>query len=135
MIRLAHAISCLLVIALGLASRRYASSLPPFVATYAGDTLWATMAYLGLSAIVPRQSLTARGVAALGLAYAIEVSQFYHAPWIDSIRAKKLGGLVLGFGFLVSDLVCYTVGVFIAVGGEAVVARKRGISESPTDHV
>jgi len=42
-----------------------------------------------------------------------EVSQFYHAPWIDSIRSTTLGGLVLGFGFKLSDLVCYCVGVFV----------------------
>ena len=48
---------------------------------------------------------------ALSFSYLIEVSQLYHAPWIDSIRATTLGGLVLGFGFLWSDIACYTVGV------------------------
>ena len=43
--------------------------------------------------------------------YGIEVSQLYHAEWIDSIRATTLGGLVLGYGFLWSDLVAYTIGV------------------------
>ena len=45
--------------------------------------------------------------------YGIEISQLYHAPWIDSIRATTLGGLILGFGFLWSDLICYTVGIVI----------------------
>ena len=31
--------------------------------------------------------------------YGIEMSQLYHAQWIDSIRATTLGGLVLGYGF------------------------------------
>jgi hypothetical protein len=43
----------------------------------------------------------------------VEISQLYHAPWIDSIRQTALGGLVLGFGFLWTDLVCYSVGIFI----------------------
>ncbi|MGC1717640.1 MAG: DUF2809 domain-containing protein [Isosphaeraceae bacterium] len=39
----------------------------------------------------------------------------YHAPWIDSIRQTTLGGLILGFGFLWSDLACYAVGVVLGV--------------------
>ena len=39
------------------------------------------------------------------------MSQLYHAEWIDNIRATTLGGLVLGYGFLWSDLVAYTIGV------------------------
>jgi hypothetical protein len=33
------------------------------------------------------------------------------SPWIDSIRHTTLGGLVLGYGFLWGDLVCYAVSV------------------------
>lgn len=52
-------------------------------------------------------------------------SQLYHAPWIDSIRATSLGGLVLGFGFLVSDLICYTCGVLIAYFFDRTMAEYR----------
>ena len=45
----------------------------------------------------------------------VEISQLYHAPWIDSIRRTTLSGLLLGFGFIWSDLACYAVGV--AIGG------------------
>ena len=51
----------------------------------------------------------------IGLSYLIEISQLYHAPWIDAIRATALGGLVLGFGFLWSDILCYTVGVLLGI--------------------
>ena len=50
-------------------------------------------------------------VAALLFSFAIELSQFYHSSWIDSLRSYPPGGLILGFGFLWSDLVCYTIGV------------------------
>ena len=33
--------------------------------------------------------------------------------WIDAIRNTTLGGLILGFGFLWSDLVCYTIGIIV----------------------
>jgi hypothetical protein len=37
--------------------------------------------------------------------------RLYHASWIDSLRDTTFGGLVLGFEFVWSDLVCYTVGI------------------------
>ena len=62
----------------------------------------------------------------MAFSVAIELSQLYHAHWIDSIRHTTLGGLILGFGFLWSDLACYAVGVGIGVIVEwiAVIARK-----------
>ena len=50
---------------------------------------------------------------AIILSYSIEISQLYHAAWIDAIRNTTLGGLILGFGFLWSDLVCYTIGIIV----------------------
>lgn len=112
---LAYLLCALVVLALGLASRRYGTSLPPFLSEYAGDTLWALLIFLGVSALRPNARLPLRGGIALGIASLVELSQLYRAPWIDSIRATKLGGLVLGFGFLWSDLVCYAVGVGIGL--------------------
>jgi hypothetical protein len=102
------------VVPLGLASRRYATFLPEFIATYAGDTLWAVMVFLGFDFIFRRWSILRVSAAALVLSYADEVSQLYHAPWIDNLRLTWLGGLVLGFGFLWSDILCYTIGVILA---------------------
>ena len=45
-----------LVIFLGIGSRRFAASLPGVVAAYAGDTLWATAAFLGIGQLLPRAS-------------------------------------------------------------------------------
>lgn len=105
------------VVPLGLASRRFGEHLPPFVADYAGDTLWALLVFLGISALATGARLLHRSGAALFVSFAVEFSQLYHAPWINGIRDTTLGGLVLGFGFLWSDLVCYAVG--IALGGLA----------------
>jgi hypothetical protein len=99
------------VCGLGIGSRRFGSILPGFIATYAGDTLWALAAFLGFGLVLPRAPT--RTIAALALAFslAVELSQLYHAPWIDSIRHTTLGGLILGFDFVWSDLACYAVGV------------------------
>ena len=100
-----------IVVPLGLASRRFAAVLPEFIAAYAGDTLWALMAFLTVAFIAPRWSSLRVAYAALGLSYLVETSQLYHALWIDTLRHTTLVGLLLGYGFLWSDLVCYAVGV------------------------
>ena len=103
-----------LTIAAGLASRRYPEFFPVVVAQYAGDTLWATMAFW-LLALVWRRAETRRlAAAAMTIAVVVECSQLYHAAWIDSIRKTALGALALGSGFLWSDLACYAVGVCLA---------------------
>jgi Protein of unknown function (DUF2809) len=104
-----------LVCLLGISSRRYAHVLPGFIAAYSGDTLWALAAFLGTGLVLPRASTRTIALLAMIFSVAIELSQLYHAPWIDSIRQTTLGGLILGFGFLWSDLSCYAVGVGLGV--------------------
>ena len=104
-----------LVCVLGISSRRYSHALPGFVAAYAGDTLWALAAFLGIALVLPRASTWRAAILAMAFSVVVELSQLYHAPWIDSIRRTTLGGLILGFGFLWSDLACYAVGVGIGV--------------------
>jgi len=109
--------SCL-VVALGMASRGYASVLPVFVARYAGDTLWAVMMFGVVGLLAAHWSSFRVAIATLVVCYAIEVSQLYHAPCIDTSRRTPVGGLVLGSGFLWSDIICYTVGVAFCAGLE-----------------
>ena len=58
-----------LVSALGIGSRRYAHALPGFIAAYAGDTLWALAAFLGIGLVLPRAST--RTVALLAMAFSV----------------------------------------------------------------
>jgi hypothetical protein len=105
-------------IVLGIGSRRLKPFLPDFIVAYAGDTLWALALYLILGLILPRWTTGCLAALALLLSLLIEVSQLYHAPWMDSIRQTAVGGLILGFGFLWSDLVCYAAGVGLGVALE-----------------
>ena len=98
---------------MGLASRRFRQHLPSFIGEYSGDVLWALMLFLVVSFVLAGRPILQRSIISLVLAIAVEVSQLYHAPWIDSIRSTILGGLVLGFGFLWTDLVCYLVGITV----------------------
>jgi len=120
------ALACLL----GIGSRRCAQCLPGFIAAYAGDTLWALAAFLGFGLILPRVSTRTIAMLALAFSVAIELSQLYHAPWIDSIRQTTLGGLILGFGFLWSDLACYAVGVGLGLATENISGIVPGKDQS-----
>jgi glycopeptide antibiotics resistance protein len=52
---------------------------------------------------------------ALLFSFSIEISQLYHSQWIDLLRKTRIGGLVLGYGFLWSDLLSYTVGIGVGL--------------------
>jgi hypothetical protein len=107
----------------GLASRQFPDALPYWIHEYAGDTLWALLVFLLLGFIFKTKSSLWVSLVAITFSVGIEISQLYHAPWIDALRAYRLGGLILGFGFLWSDLVCYTLGVGFGFVMEWVLKR------------
>ena len=113
--RIFFSAAMLLVIITGLLSRAYAHLFPDWINVYLGDALYALMIYLGFSAFFIRRSTIEIGLISLIFCYAIEFSQFYHAPWIDAIRATRPGGLILGYGFLWSDILAYAIGVATGV--------------------
>lgn len=122
--RLLYATFTILVIILGLSSRKFAFALPTLLNDYLGDALWALMIFIGFGFLFPKIETKKLAFISLMFCYGIEVSQLYHAEWIDSIRATTLGGLVLGYGFLRSDLVAYTIGVGIGFLFELILRKK-----------
>lgn len=113
-IRIAYLIAIVITIFLGLASRKWSLLLPSFVAQNAGDMLWAMMVYFGFRLLlVHKSTLTAIWLSFL-FSFGIEFSQLYQEHWINQIRGTTLGALILGQGFLVADLVRYSVGIIIA---------------------
>jgi len=122
--RLKYGVLIALVVFLGLASRSsLATALPRQVQVYAGDTLWALALFLGLAFSFPTLSTFCIAVVTLGLSYGVELSQFYQAEWINAIRDTRIGGLILGFGFKWSDLLCYMIGCSLGVLGELVTEK------------
>ena len=87
----------------------------PIIGTYGGDAAWAMAAYAGWRFLLP--SLNHLWIAALtfGLATMVEISQLADWAWLNSIRDQQLGALLLGRGFLWSDLVAYAVGTIAAM--------------------
>lgn len=121
--RLLYLILTIIVMILGLLSRKI-SGLPKIIELYSGDILWALMVFLIIAFIFNKKSTIFIISWAIIFSYSIEISQLYHAPWIDAIRNTTLGGLILGFGFLWSDLICYTIGIIIGIIIEKLLNRK-----------
>lgn len=117
--RVRYALLMFLIVGLGLASRSPQIPWPYLFSAYAGDTLWALLVFLGLGFLFPHSATRHHALGAMAFAFAIEFSQLYHAPWLDVLRAHRLAALVLGQGFLWSDLVCYAVGVAIGTALES----------------
>jgi hypothetical protein len=114
--RLLYAAMTIIVIVLGLCSRKMNNVLPNFVNTYLGDALWALMVFVALGFIFSYKDTKRVAMIGIVFCYVIEISQLYHANWIDNIRATTLGGLVLGYGFSWSDLLAYAMGIVVGVG-------------------
>ncbi len=110
------------VIFSGLVSRSHlAAHLPVFIATYAGDTLWALTVFLCLAFVFRGLRTSLVALVAIIISFSVEISQLYQAQWINTIRHTHVGALLLGAGFKWSDLLCYTVGVIIGFTGERLI--------------
>ncbi len=104
--RLLYACLVLLTIIAGLISREI-SEIPLWI----GDALWALMIFWGIAMLFPRLKLISLTIVSILVCYAVETTQLYQAEWINSIRKTLPGRLILGQGFLWSDLVAYAAGV------------------------
>lgn len=104
----------LATIIMGLGSRYYAMYLPKWVNLYLGDSLWAFMIFFIFAIIFRSKSTLGIITFSLVYCYLIEISQIYHSPLIDNIRQTTVGHLILGRGFLWSDLFSYTIGILAA---------------------
>ncbi len=106
--RRVHLLLTFCTIAAGLFSRT--SYIPAIIYPYLGDALYTLMLYFLLGFLVPKlSSIKTMGIA-IGLCFVIELGQLYQADWIQELRATLPGRLILGQGFLYSDLVAYVIG-------------------------
>lgn len=115
------------VILAGLGWRSTANPVSPFWHKYGGDALWALLMFLAFRCVLIRASLLRVTLVSLAFCFAVECSQLYHAPWIDSLRNTRLGALALGATFNAPDLVAYAAGVALGAVIET-TQRRRGIS-------
>jgi len=118
--RLRITYGCLIIITIisGLLSRHFS-----FIPLFIGDILWALMAYFIMRFLFVHKPVKFLVIVSLSFCYAIELSQLYKAPWINDLRHTLFGRLVLGDGFLWSDLLCYTIGVALGVWVDKIVSK------------
>ncbi|WP_338778742.1 DUF2809 domain-containing protein [Metabacillus sp. FJAT-52054] len=121
--RIFYGLLLILMVGLGLYSRRLSPFLPGFINTYLGDAIWAAMIFVGFAFLFNRRK-TAVIVGAAGFYCLLtECSQLYQAAWINDIRGTSLGGLILGYGFLWTDLAAYAIGISICAGSEYIAKK------------
>lgn len=121
-------VAILATVLLGLATRKAPGLFPGFIAEYGGDTLYATL-WVQLVGLVVWRDAVVRGrdlratwqiaLTALLVCFVVEFSQALDVAFLNVIRTTTLGALVLGRGFLASDLACYVVGSGLGWGIEA----------------
>lgn len=115
----------IVTVLLGLSTRWFPAVFPTAVSQYGGDVLWAAMIFWIAALARPDARTIVLAALALAIACAVEISQLYRAAWIDAFREIPGVALILGQGFLWSDLVCYTLGVLLAATLDAVITTHR----------
>ena len=109
--RLVYAALALATIVVGLVIHFATGRIDTAERDVLGDALWAAMIVWWVGALAPNARLIARGAVAYAICAGVEVSQLYHAPALDALRATRMGHLVLGSGFDSRDLLSYALGV------------------------
>ena len=122
--RLRYVLLIFATLILGLASRKFSYFLPWWMAKNAGDVLYATLIYWLIGLLAPTLSTLRTATIAILFCFGIEFLKFCTVPWLVAARQSIAGALVLGHGFHVSNLVCYTLGVALAVAIEKLLRRK-----------
>jgi hypothetical protein len=84
-----------------------------------GDALWAAMIVWWVGVFAPDGRAWIRYGVAYAICALVEISQAYHSPSLDAIRANRIGQLVLGSGFDARDLLAYALGVGAAALADA----------------
>ncbi len=103
-------------IIVGLFSRTKYLPYPDFM--WVGDLCYGLLIFFIIGFLYPDRSKLGVGMVAFFLCCLIEFSQLYQAEWIILVRETTMGSLILGHGFLWSDLLAYGVGVVLGIAIE-----------------
>lgn len=114
--RLIYLACFILIIPIGLATRKYGYAMPHIIATYGGDVLYATCWFFFLRMFIAKPPVWKVALFACFICYVIEVLELIQAPWMKNLQHTPPLGLILGYGFNWSDLVCYTIGCLLGWG-------------------
>lgn len=113
--RLIYLICFMLIIPIGLATRKYGQYMPALVSTYGGDVLYATCWFFFLRIFIAKTPVWKVALFACFICYVIEVLELVQTPWMKKLQHTPPLGLILGYGFNWSDLLCYTIGCTVGL--------------------
>lgn len=119
-IRIHYFLIICFIIILGLLSRKI-----DFIPLFVCDILYAVMIYFIIRFLFIKSLSERIATISILICYIIEVLQLYQEDWIVGIRNTTFGHLVLGQGFLWSDLVAYTFGIFVSYISEKYISYHR----------
>jgi len=113
--RIVYLFFFLFCIWLALATRSHGNWFPNLIRIYGGDVIWAAAFLFLLKGILIKTSAYKLAITCYVLGILDEFSQLLTFSWIVAIRETYIGRLMLGVGFVWSDLVCYAVGTLLAL--------------------
>ena len=99
-------IGSILLIPIGLYSR-HVSWIPEEM----GDALWAMFVFCLWRIILVKKSLRQVAFISLAHSFLVEFSQLIRWSWLVSFRSTFIGHMMLGQGFLWTDLLAYLIGI------------------------
>ena len=131
-VRAIHVVLIAITIPLGLGSRMGGVPSPGLVRTYGGDVLSATCIFFGVRYVAHRRTLAQCAAIGFFICALIELQQLHTAAWLVNLRDDTPLGILLGHGFLWSDIACYAVGTTIGVAISCAAERTAANHETPT---
>jgi hypothetical protein len=111
--RIPGLIGMLAAAGLGLGSRLPWIHDLPVIGPYGGDAAWTMAACAGIRTLAPSMPILRVTVLGYLASVAVECSQLVQADWLNAIREHPIGALLIGRGFLWSDLAAYAGGAVV----------------------
>lgn len=99
---------CILLIPIGLYSRHIS-----WIPEETGDALWAMLVFCLWRIILIKKSLRLVAFISLTHSFLVEFSQLIRWSWLVSFRRTFIGHMMLGQGFLWTDLLAYLIGILL----------------------
>jgi Protein of unknown function (DUF2809) len=114
-VRQIHAVLIAITVPLGFVTRMTSLPMPALVRDFGGDVLSATCIYFGVRFILETRNLWQCGAISFIVCVLIELQQLITWEPLLRLREDTPMDILLGHGFLWSDLVCYAVGVLMGL--------------------
>ncbi len=99
-------VGIIILIPLGLFTRRI-NCIP----NETGDALWSMMLFCIWRILLFNKNLSVVAIVSLINCYLVEFSQLITWQWLVSFRQTFIGHIMIGQGFLWSDMLAYTIGI------------------------